>query len=781
MRKSISKAILFMIAVVTVLSAFGITTAFAADPPSASISIADGNITVNKGTGNNITVTYGAPQVTSPEFDSGQIITVTGTSTTNTVTVADAATANIKLNGAAITAPTGKAALAVGTGAAVNLTTDTASTLTGGISGSFSLSAGTLTVSGGIGGSLTVTGGTVTLQNGTVSGTTSVTGGKLTIGKDATIPAKLTITSGILTAADGNTVLYKTVITLPTGNANTNISYSVDNSSTYKPVTTDNSGAFTVYMPVKAGDAKTKFIIKKLSSEIFEVEGKINNDHNNRLTAAAAVCTCSLTDAKLTPSTTEIIIPAGATIATIPLNPSATGNSTGCILHPVGTTVTYSYVTEPLGKVIVDNNLTVNNADAGTQIKVTMTAKLGDQTQTAAPVTFTVKKTVTLAVQDVNSIRHNRDFVIRHDGGVGFSNAMITGQLINGGSAIDKAYYTVTENEITVKGDYPEITAGNSLSISAVANNYPVTPTLSITVLKNIGTIQQPADITGKVGTSFANLALPKKVKVILDGNSNDTIDCDVNWVQGSYNSNSTSRQSISGSTLLNIPSHVSIANRNVAINVTLRRASTGGSSSKEPNYEYEFWMDIKDKVIDADSGDTVRVYAKSYDNIPAVILEKLKGRSITLIIERDKGKDITIYGKNVKKVESNRIYYTLSELETLYKNAGKPDASSSSSVSSSSASSKPTVVTPIVPSTPSVSSSQSSSESSSESSQAVDSSSEEELEEPSEPVDVDPEPEPDPERKKMSPLLIVVLITVIVAAISGIVACIVLQRKKFN
>lgn len=44
---------------------------------------------------------------------------------------------------------------------------------------------------------------------------------------------------------------------------------------------------------------------------------------------------------------------------------------------------------------------------------------------------------------------------------------------------------------------------------------------------------------------------------------------------------------------------------------------SSSGSGSSYRDREYDFWMEVKDKIEDADSGDTIRVNAKSYDRMP--------------------------------------------------------------------------------------------------------------------------------------------------------------------
>lgn len=768
MKITIPKTLSLTISAIVLFAFLGVSTALAADLP---FDIGAGNIDITDSSNSNgLTITQGSNQ---SEILKNEMIIISGSSTANTITVGNNISPNIKLNGANITAPSGKAVISAGTGSTANLLTDAASTLIGGINGSINMAGGTLAVSGNISGNLTITGGSITLQNGTVTGTATLQSGTLIIGTGAAQPADFKVDGG--TYLKGSTTLYKTIIGgLPAGKA------AVFKGNSF---TVGLDGTITDYLPQQADTS----LSITADGKTYENTVSIEPNHTNQVTVY--VCSCIVKEIQKVTTADKIIIPAGSSSATLQLTPQCAYTVCEISGHK-GKTPTFTYESIPAGRVNSQGLITAQLSD--TSVQVVITAHLNDK-NTSLTLVFPVVKNNTVAftlAQD--SIRHGRDIVIQHNGGAGFRDALNAGKLINNGVEIAKNYYQVSDTTITIKGTYSEISAGKTLNINAVTDAYVVAAPLQLPVLNNIGTVQQPAQITGsKVGTSFSSLPLPKTIKVVLDGDVNMVAELPVQWNQNSYNSNTTSLQTITG-TLQNIPGHITLNpnTANVTVPVTLYRSSGGGGGNdNQPNYEYDFWLGIKDRVINADSGDTVRVYAKSYDNLPAVILEKLKGRSITLIIERDKGKDITIYGKNIKKIESGRIYYTLSDLEKLYKDGGKkPDSSSSaassSSSSSSSATSKPTVISPVIPSPPPVVSSQSSSESSSETSEQVDSSSsEEELEEDTELVDAEPEQEEstEPEKKKMSPLVVVVLITVIVAAVSGIVACIVLQKKKFN
>lgn len=90
---------------------------------------------------------------------------------------------------------------------------------------------------------------------------------------------------------------------------------------------------------------------------------------------------------------------------------------------------------------------------------------------------------------------------------------------------------------------------------------------------------------------------------------------------------------------------------------------TTGGSSFFD---EDEFWEDVSDSIRSAKKGATVRVSASKADTVPTWILEELKDRPITLKLTH--GRDsVTINGKNMYKIPSNRVYYLFEDLADLY------------------------------------------------------------------------------------------------------------------
>ena len=108
----------------------------------------------------------------------------------------------------------------------------------------------------------------------------------------------------------------------------------------------------------------------------------------------------------------------------------------------------------------------------------------------------------------------------------------------------------------------------------------------------------------------------------------------------------------------------------------------TGGSSSSggsgndsHDDRNYDFWDRVEEKIKDADSGDIIKVDAKSYDKMPWTVMEALRKNSgVSLVIKWNGGDTITIPAGKAAKAESGRIYYPLSLLEEMYKDAQLKD-----------------------------------------------------------------------------------------------------------
>ena len=107
----------------------------------------------------------------------------------------------------------------------------------------------------------------------------------------------------------------------------------------------------------------------------------------------------------------------------------------------------------------------------------------------------------------------------------------------------------------------------------------------------------------------------------------------------------------------------------NVEIQAVFDRNSSvgGGSSSGGSSYrerEYDFWMDVKEQIRDADPGDTIKANARTYDRMPWSVMEALRNADgVTLHITWNGGEDIIIPSEAALS-EQNRIYYPLSYLE---------------------------------------------------------------------------------------------------------------------
>ena len=96
-------------------------------------------------------------------------------------------------------------------------------------------------------------------------------------------------------------------------------------------------------------------------------------------------------------------------------------------------------------------------------------------------------------------------------------------------------------------------------------------------------------------------------------------------------------------------------------------QSSSGGSGSSYRDREYDFWMEVKEKIQDADPGDTIKANARSYDRMPWSVMEALReADGVTLHISWYSGEDIIIPSAAAPGRDSARIYYPLSYLESL-------------------------------------------------------------------------------------------------------------------
>ena len=106
------------------------------------------------------------------------------------------------------------------------------------------------------------------------------------------------------------------------------------------------------------------------------------------------------------------------------------------------------------------------------------------------------------------------------------------------------------------------------------------------------------------------------------------------------------------------------------------RPGSSGGSSSSGSyrDREYDFWMEVREKIEDAKPDDIVKVNARSYDRMPASVMDALReAEGVTLHITWNGGEDIIIPSAAALN-EPLRIYYPLSYLEGIdFKIKGEP------------------------------------------------------------------------------------------------------------
>ena len=82
---------------------------------------------------------------------------------------------------------------------------------------------------------------------------------------------------------------------------------------------------------------------------------------------------------------------------------------------------------------------------------------------------------------------------------------------------------------------------------------------------------------------------------------------------------------------------------------------------------EENFWDEVEKEVKNAKAGETVKVYAGNYDNMPHSIMKLLDEKEVTLVIHWNNGNTITIPADKAQADAKGRIYWPLSVLEELY------------------------------------------------------------------------------------------------------------------
>lgn len=82
-------------------------------------------------------------------------------------------------------------------------------------------------------------------------------------------------------------------------------------------------------------------------------------------------------------------------------------------------------------------------------------------------------------------------------------------------------------------------------------------------------------------------------------------------------------------------------------------------------NQQSSFWDVVRGSIKNAPAGTVIRADAKTFDQMPADIMNLVRANSVTLVLGWAWGKDITITPNNALVPEADRVYYPLSFLVT--------------------------------------------------------------------------------------------------------------------
>ena len=130
----------------------------------------------------------------------------------------------------------------------------------------------------------------------------------------------------------------------------------------------------------------------------------------------------------------------------------------------------------------------------------------------------------------------------------------------------------------------------------------------------------------------------------------------------GNTSSESSSGSSSSGSG--------SSGNQNSGNNDSRNNDSRNNDSATHvPDYEKEFWEDVRSLIQKAKAGETVNVNAVTWDKMPENVMDALrKNPHVALIVRWDGGDPVIIPALTALAKEEGRVYYPLSYLSGLYK-----------------------------------------------------------------------------------------------------------------
>lgn len=847
MMRAFSRVVSLILAMTMMIGMTGITVVFAATNLNTNtFDINEGDITI-KDSGNGFEVAYGTDQKKFVTFD--KEITLTGGSASTASTkkiVITRSTANpLKLifkdlyvtstaqNSPAI-AITGTAAMAIspaptsiklsgnsiltGHGTAAGISTPGAVTID-----KSSLATDALTVKGGATG-ISINAKTVSIPSGIVNADNGITATGTAVADNVSIGSAATVTT-LSKGIKGRSILLagNVSVTAPA------------NQIVLDGATTQSGGKLTVgggtVINLTANGGTTHLNAGKVSTLTIGGGNVTMNGASEVTTANLNAGTLKVTSAANLKSLIRTNVTANTYIdnhytsadtSLVDKTFSGMGTASGAASLSATGYVTRSYkVTNGSFKACVPNtaiDFTVSlNGKTYTGKGSTNAAAAITLKEVVAPPQPTTP-TVTMATPTTS--KYKQDIVInytcsKNTTASAFANAI--GSVKLGSTALTlnaKNGYTVvpkdaTTGVITIKGAANKAVANNvAITVAPkVANSYAVTNPSPINIGKNTGTLQVMS-IEAPLGTSSTKLKndyVPTGVTIKLDGTT-ETENFPVTWVLSGYRENTRTKQTFSSTKIVKNPMEnlvtLSPADKKATLEVTLYREEVSSSSrydNDNDNGTYDdvqgFWSDVKDEIEFAEKGDEINVELGPLDKMPTSVLDKLKGKDVTLVLERSTGSDIVISGKKVKAPPSNLIYYSVSELASMYKggSTGTSNSSSSSTAngggttttpkpSSSTTAPKPSSSTAATPSSSKPAAVTSSESSSSESSEVSETTSEEEPEssESSEEEDIpaDKPEEETKEKKKISPVMAVVIVTAGVAVLAGAAALIVLRNR---
>lgn len=185
------------------------------------------------------------------------------------------------------------------------------------------------------------------------------------------------------------------------------------------------------------------------------------------------------------------------------------------------------------------------------------------------------------------------------------------------------------------------------------------------------------------IGTPENEIGLPSTLSCIFGDGRRGFVPVSWNcpnynqWKEGTYSFSSSPRDNYEVDPNAKFPTGTVIVERQYRPDPPprppRRPASDSDATSAFADGEYDFWKAVRRRILNADSGDIIRVQARRYNKFPEIVMRALRLRtSVSLLIEWNGGDDIFIPAGEALYDDGTSLFWTLRQLEKIYGDSGQ-------------------------------------------------------------------------------------------------------------